>query len=73
MKEVRPSIHLAWQRLVDNYNDRIQQLKTETRLNAEQRLQAELAIERTIIAGLEEIEAHLGLAGAFEENEEEAT
>lgn len=72
MKE-RPSIHVAWQRLVDRYNDRIQQLKVETRLNAEQRLQAELALERAIISGLETIEAHLGLAGAFEENEEEAS
>lgn len=68
----RDSIYTAIQHLTTVYNQRVQELKTDKKLNAEQRLQAELALERTIIAGLQEIEAHLSLSGAFEESKEAA-
>lgn len=68
--ERRDSVYVAIQHLTTVYNQRVQELKTDKKLNAEQRLAAELALERTIIAGLSEIETHLSLSGAFEENKE---
>lgn len=62
----RPSIFLEWQRLVDKYNDMVQQLKVDN-LTPDARLKAELLLEKKIIVGIRTVGESLALSGAFEE------
>lgn len=58
----RQSIYLSWKRLTNKYQALLQELKGDTAISPEQRLQLELLIERQIISGMAEITKNLSYA-----------
>lgn len=55
----RESIYLSWKKLTNKYQALLQELKSDTAIGPEQRLNLELLVERQIISGLSEITKNL--------------